>query len=163
MAFGTLFALMMRMQMLGFLGAGEERKRIWAIVCVYDYPRIIDLDGDGWAEIVMADKDGRLKIWRFDRRERRLKVIATSPPLSAAFSLQLFDLDEDGRKEIAVTDVGRDCWVFQWRDGKLKMWKGKTTRSQSYKGLRKVLRPIGTLWRSTSPCLFLFASHLVGR
>jgi hypothetical protein len=49
------------------------------------YPRIIDLDGDGWAEIVMADKDGRLKIWRFDRRERRLKVIATSPPLSAAF------------------------------------------------------------------------------
>jgi len=101
------------------------------------YPRIIDLDGDGWAEIVMADKDGRLKIWRFDRRERRLKVIATSPPLSAAFSLQLFDLDEDGRKEIAVTDVGRDCWVFQWRDGKLKMWKGETTRSQSYKGLRK--------------------------
>jgi hypothetical protein len=103
----------------------------------YGYPRIIDLDGDGWAEIVMADKDGRLKIWRFDRRERRLKVIATSPPLSAAFSLQLFDLDEDGRKEIAVTDVGRDCWVFQWRDGKLKMWKGETTRAQSYKGLRK--------------------------
>jgi hypothetical protein len=101
------------------------------------YPRIIDLDGDGWAEIVMADKDGRLKIWRFDRRERRLKVIATSPPLSAAFSPQLFDLDEDGRKEIAVTDVGRDCWVFQWRDGKLKMWKGKTTRSQSYKGQGK--------------------------
>ena len=101
------------------------------------YPRIIDLDGDGWAEIVMADKDGRLKIWRFDRRERRLKVIATSPPLSAAFSLQLFDLDEDGRKEIAVTDVGRDCWVFRWRDGKLKMWKGETTRSQSYKGQGK--------------------------
>ena len=101
------------------------------------YPRIIDLDGDGWAEIVMADKDGRLKIWRFDRRERRLKVIATSPSLSAAFSLQLFDLDEDGRKEIAVTDVGRDCWVFQWRDEKLKMWKGKTTRSQSYKGQGK--------------------------
>jgi hypothetical protein len=52
-----------------------------------------DLDGDGWAEIVMADKDGRLKIWRFDRRERRLKVIATSPPLpvtDAAFSLQPF-------------------------------------------------------------------------
>jgi hypothetical protein len=100
-------------------------------------PQIADLDGDGWMEIVMVAEDKRLKIWRFDRRERRLKVIATSPSLSAAFSLQLFDLDEDGRKEIAVTDVGRDCWVFQWRDGKLKMWKGKTTRSQSYKGQGK--------------------------
>jgi hypothetical protein len=50
----------------------------------YGFPKVADLDGDGWTEIVMADEDGRLKIWRFDRRERRLKVVAASPPLPVA-------------------------------------------------------------------------------
>jgi hypothetical protein len=36
----------------------------------YGYPRIIDLDGDGWTEIVMVARDKRLKIWRFDRRKK---------------------------------------------------------------------------------------------
>ncbi|MFA0736372.1 MAG: hypothetical protein OGMRLDGQ_002872 [Candidatus Fervidibacter sp.] len=92
------------------------------------YPRIIDLDGDGWAEIVMVAEDKRLKIWRFDRRERRLKVVAASSPLPvtwAGFFLRLFDLDGDGRKEIVVANWNGNLWVFQWRDGKLKMWKGE--------------------------------------
>jgi hypothetical protein len=91
-------------------------------------PQIADLDGDGWMEIVMVAEDKRLKIWRFDRRERRLKVIATSPPLpvtDADFFLRLFDLDGDGRKEIVVADISGNFWVFQWRDGKLKKWKSK--------------------------------------
>ena len=91
-------------------------------------PQIADLDGDVWMEIVMVAKDKRLKIWRFDRRERRLKVIATSPPLPvtwAAFSLRLFDLDGDGRKEIVVEGGIGNFWVFQWQDGKLKKWKSK--------------------------------------
>jgi hypothetical protein len=53
-----------------------------------------------------------------------LKVIAISPPLYfgwANFHLCLFDLDGDGRKEIMVADVSGNFWVFQWRDGKLKM------------------------------------------
>jgi hypothetical protein len=92
------------------------------------YPRIIDLDGDGWTEIVMVAEDKRLKIWRFDRRERRLKVVAASSPLPvtwAGFFLRLFDLDGDGRKEIVVANWNGNLWVFQWRDGKLKMWKGE--------------------------------------
>ena len=95
----------------------------------YGSPQVADLDGDGWMEIVMVAEDKRLKIWRFDRRERRLKVIAASPPLpvtDTAFSLDLFDLDGDGRKEIVVMDHSGNFWVFQWRDGKLKMWQGKT-------------------------------------
>jgi hypothetical protein len=91
-------------------------------------PQIADLDGDGWMEIVMVARDKRLKIWRFDRRERRLKVVAASPPLpvtDAAFSLNLFDLDGDGRKEILVADRSGNFWVFRWRDGKLKMWQAK--------------------------------------
>jgi hypothetical protein len=97
----------------------------------YGDPRIIDLDGDGWTEIVMADEDKRLKIWRFDRRERRLKVVAASPPLPVTwddfyFYLHLFDLDGDGRKEIVEADWSGNFWIFQWRDGKLKMWQGKT-------------------------------------
>jgi hypothetical protein len=92
-------------------------------------PHIADLDGDGWMEIVMVARDKRLKIWRFDRREKRLKVVAASPPLpvnDAAFSLNHFDLDGDGRKEIVVADWSGNFWVFQWRDGKLKMWQGET-------------------------------------
>jgi hypothetical protein len=92
------------------------------------YPRITDLDGDGWMEIVMVARDKRLKIWRFDRRERRLKVVTASPPLpvaDAAFSLHLFDLDGDGRKEIVVADRSGNFWVFRWRDEKLRMWQGK--------------------------------------
>jgi hypothetical protein len=91
-------------------------------------PQIADLDGDGWMEIVMVARDKRLKIWRFDQRQKRLKVIANSSPLpvtDAAFSLHLFDLDGDGRKEIVVADISGNFWVFQWRDGKLKMWQGK--------------------------------------
>jgi len=91
-------------------------------------PQIADLDGDGWMEIVMVARDKRLKIWRFDRRERRLKVVAASPPLPVAdadFSLHLFDLDGDGRKEILVADWSGNLWVFQWRDEKLRMWQGK--------------------------------------
>ncbi|MCC6037414.1 MAG: VCBS repeat-containing protein [Armatimonadetes bacterium] len=94
----------------------------------YGSPQIADLDGDGWMEIVMVARDKRLKIWRFDRRERRLKVVAASPPLpvtDAAFSLNLFDLDGDGRKEILVADWSGNFGVFQWRDGKLKMWQGR--------------------------------------
>jgi hypothetical protein len=47
----------------------------------HGYPQVADLDGDGWMEIVMVARDKRLEIWRFDRRERRLKVVAASPPL----------------------------------------------------------------------------------
>jgi hypothetical protein len=94
----------------------------------YGSPQVADLDGDGWMEIVMVAEDERLKIWRFDRRERRLKVVAASPPLpvtDAAFSLNLFDLDGDGRREIVEADWSGNFWVFQWRDGKLRMWQGK--------------------------------------
>ncbi|MEZ8217163.1 Repeat domain-containing protein [Candidatus Fervidibacteria bacterium JGI MDM2 SSWTFF-3-K9] len=114
-------------------GGRKERKTFLGVWVHSGSPQIADLDGDGWMEIVMVDEYGRLKIWRFDRRERRLKVIATSPPLPVTwgdFSMRLFDLDGDGQKEIVVVDVNRNFWVFRWRDGKLKMWQkmwqGKT-------------------------------------
>jgi hypothetical protein len=94
----------------------------------YGSPQVADLDGDGWMEIVMVAEDKRLKIWRFEQRERRLKVVAASPPLPVGwntFHMRLFDLDGDGRKEIVVADWSGNFWVFQWRDGKLKMWKGE--------------------------------------
>jgi len=100
---------------------GETKLGAWMR---FGSPKVSDLDGDGWTEIVMVDKNGRLKIWRFDQRERRLKVIAASSPLFCPFDL--FDLDGDGRKEIVVTDGSGNYWVFQWQDGRLKMWKGKT-------------------------------------
>ncbi len=91
-------------------------------------PQIADLDGDGWMEIVMVARDKRLKIWRFEQRQKRLKVIATSPPLPvgwSTFHMHLFDLDGDGRKEIVGADISGNFLVFQWRDEKLRMWQGK--------------------------------------
>jgi hypothetical protein len=113
----------------------------------HGYPQIADLDGDGWMEIVMVAEDKRLKIWRFDRRERRLKVVAASPPLPVTwddFYLRLFDLDGDGRKEIVVADRSGNFWVFQWRDEKLRMWQGKA-------GLKEV----GVYWEQVK-----FGDHL---
>jgi len=112
----------------------------------YGSPQVADLDGDGWMEIVMVAEDKRLKIWRFDRRERRLKVVAASPPLpvtDAAFSLNLFDLDGDGRKEIVVADWSGNFWVFQWRDGKLKMWQSKVGVQEEFKGIKPKLVKFG--------------------
>ncbi len=76
----------------------------------------------------MVAKDSRLKIWRFDQRQKRLKVITTSPLLPVIwvpYHLHLFDLDGDGRKEAIVHYAGY-CWVFQLRDDKLKMWQSHT-------------------------------------
>jgi hypothetical protein len=109
-------------------------------------PQIADLDGDGWMEIVMVARDKRLEIWRFDRRERRLKVVAASPPLPvtwATFSLLLFDLDGDGRKEILVADWSGNFVVFQWRDGKLKMWQSKVGVQEEFKGIKPKLVKFG--------------------
>jgi len=109
-------------------------------------PQIADLDGDGWMEIVMVARNKRLEIWRFDRRERRLKVVAASPPLPvtwATFSLLLFDLDGDGRKEILVADWSGNFVVFQWRDGKLKMWQSKVGVQEEFKGIKPKLVKFG--------------------
>jgi hypothetical protein len=112
----------------------------------HGYPQVADLDGDGWMEIVMVARDKRLEIWRFDRRERRLKVVAASPPLPvtwATFSLLLFDLDGDGRKEILVADWSGNFGVFQWRDGKLKMWQSKVGVQEEFKGIEPKLVKFG--------------------
>jgi hypothetical protein len=109
-------------------------------------PQVADLDGDGWMEIVMVAEDKRLKIWRFEQRQKRLKVIANSSPLpvtDAAFSLHLFDLDGDGRKEIVVADWSGNFWVFQWRDGKLKMWQSKVGIQEEFAGIEPKLVKFG--------------------
>jgi hypothetical protein len=109
----------------------------------HGFPKVADLDGDGWMEIVMVAEDKRLKIWRFEQRQKRLKVITNSSPLpvtDAAFSLNLFDLDGDGRKEIVVADWSGNLWVFQWRDGKLKMWQSK---QEEFKGIEPKLVKFG--------------------
>jgi hypothetical protein len=71
----------------------------------------------------------RLKIWRFDPRTEELTGHShfANPCLTNRLSLSvcLFDLDGDGRKEILVQHIDGSCWVFQWREGKLKMWQGK--------------------------------------
>jgi len=120
----------------------------------YGFPQVADLDGDGWMEIVMVAEDKRLKIWRFEQRQKRLKVIATSPPLPVSwntFHMHLFDLDGDRRKEIVVADISGNFWVFRWRDEKLRMWQSK---HEEFAGVEPKLMKFGDqlafcgfLWR----------------
>ncbi len=108
-----------------FWGGRKEETNL-GIWMRYGYPLIDDLDGDGWKETVMVDKFGRLKIWRFDPKRKKLRVVATSKPLRvdwASFSLRLFDLNGDGLEEIVVHEFGGNCRVFRFREGKLRMWQ----------------------------------------
>jgi hypothetical protein len=112
-----------------FWGGQKEKGTNLGAWMRHGSPQVADLDGDGWMEIVMVAEDKRLKIWWFEQKEKRLKVVAASPPLPvtwADFSFFLFDLDGDGRKEIVVADEsGNYFWVFQWRGGKLRMWQSR--------------------------------------
>ena len=123
---GKLDALYLNESAWVFWGGQKEGETNLGVWMRYGYPQIADLDGDGWMEIVMVEELGDLQVWGFDQRQRRLRVIATSPPLPVGCDLHLSDLDEDdGRKEILVLDVDGIC-VFQWREGRLKMWQSKT-------------------------------------
>jgi hypothetical protein len=126
-----------------FWGGQKEKETNLGAWMRYGFPQVADLDGDGWAEIVMMAEDKRLKIWRFEQRERRLKVVAASPPLPVGWNtyhMHLFDLDGDGQKEIVVANMSGNFWVFQWRDGKLKMWQSK---QEEFAGIEPKLMKFG--------------------
>jgi hypothetical protein len=78
--------------------------------------------------------------------------------------MHLFDLDGDGRKEIVVADNSGNFWVFQWRDGKLKMWQGKVGIQRVIAGIEPKLVKFGDqLALCALPmahCLAFSASHL---
>jgi hypothetical protein len=57
--------------------------------------------------------------------------------------MHLFDLDGDGRKEIVVMDHSGNFWVFQWRDGKLKMWQSKVGIQEEFAGIEPKLVKFG--------------------
>jgi hypothetical protein len=136
-----------------FWGGQKEKETNLGAWMRHGDPQVADLDGDGWMEIVMVAEDKRLKIWRFDQRQKRLKVISTSPPLPVGwntFHMHLFDLDGDGRKEIVVMDHSGNFWGFQWRDGRLKMWKGEVGVQEVIADLMKFgdqKALYGVLWR----------------
>jgi len=108
-------------------GKGEETD-LGSWLVGSDDPRFTDLDGDGWKEIVAVAEDRRLKIWQFDQSQGRMRVIAISPPLPVRWgNFYLLDLDGDGREEIWMhDDMKGHFWMFQWREGRLKMWQGET-------------------------------------
>jgi hypothetical protein len=100
--------------------------------CHYLRPLVADLDGDGWLEVTMVAEDKRLQIWRFNPHQKKMRLLAVSLPFSLSDlqegdELRLADLDGDGKKEIIVPD-DRGSAVVQFRDGKLRVWKGKADK-----------------------------------
>jgi hypothetical protein len=60
-----------------------------------------DLDGDGWDELVSADKRGEIEVYDLEARASRARW---STPATAALELLLADLDGDGTPELLVLD-----------------------------------------------------------
>ncbi|WP_406645956.1 VCBS repeat-containing protein [Aliisedimentitalea scapharcae] len=94
-------------------------------------PRLVDLDGDGTAEIITirshVDKGAQIAIYGGGGDDAQLKLIAATPyigrrnrwlaPVGAA------DLDRDGYVEIAYVDrphLAKTLRVWRFRDGKLE-------------------------------------------
>lgn len=91
-------------------------------------PRLSDLDGDGFAEIIVVEshlrRGARLAVWRL--HAGGLTRAAATPFVGRRFRwlapVGAADLDADGRIEIAYVEtphLGRVLKVLRWQDGQL--------------------------------------------
>lgn len=99
-------------------------------------PRLVDLDGDGSAEVITVisyfDQGAALRIWdevpvTDPPGGSTMAVVAETPPIGRAHRwlavIGAADLDGDGHVEIAYIDrphLARELRIWQFRDGELE-------------------------------------------
>jgi len=74
----------------------------------------IDLDGDGWQDLVVAQNTGEVEIFR-NMRNRTFESIATHSGYGFWMGLAAGDIDNDGDQDLFFTNVGRSIPTFLTR------------------------------------------------
>jgi len=94
--------------------------------------QVADLNGDGWIEITVVTVPHRLLVWRFDLKQKKLRVIAKSPPLRlGSFGWLLYDIDGDSLNEIVVNDFDKEEWLtFKLQGERLTMRRSRTAKGK---------------------------------
>lgn len=118
--------------------SGDREVAAAAYQAVYEdsAPRLVDLDGDGEAEVITVisyfDQGAALRIWDEvpspDHPEgSTMAVVAETPPIGRAHRwlavIGAADLDGDGHVEIAYIDrphLARELRIWRFRDGGLE-------------------------------------------
>ena len=94
-------------------------------------PRLVDMDGDGLAEVVAVrthvEKGAQLAIYADAGDGRSLRLVAATPPIGTPYRwlapVGVADLDGDGAVEVAYVDrphLARTLRVWRLEDGALR-------------------------------------------
>ncbi len=75
------------------------------------FSAFVDLDSDGWQDLVVAQNTGEVEIFR-NLRDRTFQAIATNTGLGFWMGLAVGDVDNDGDQDLFFTNVGNSIPLF---------------------------------------------------
>ncbi|MGE0644403.1 MAG: CRTAC1 family protein [Nitrospira sp.] len=71
----------------------------------------VDLDSDGWQDLVVSQNTGAVEVFR-NMRDRTFQPIATKSEFGFWMGLAVGDIDNDGDQDLFFTNVGRSIPLF---------------------------------------------------
>ncbi|MDK2742930.1 MAG: CRTAC1 family protein [Nitrospira sp. BO4] len=71
----------------------------------------VDLDSDGWQDLVVSQNTGAVEIFR-NMKDRTFQPIATKPEFGFWMGLAVGDIDNDGDQDLFFTNVGQSIPLF---------------------------------------------------
>jgi len=75
------------------------------------FSAFVDLDGDGWQDLVVAQNTGEVEIFRNDR-DRTFQPVATNSGYGFWMGLAIGDMDNDGDQDLFFPNVGKSIPAF---------------------------------------------------